>query len=316
MDKWAALTAMIEESQRILLLPHVNMDGDSVGSCKALALGLRSLGRQCFAYCDCDVPAYVGFLDGDVFVREVPYVADLAITVDCSDLSRLEGREEAFLSARRKACIDHHVCVPCAETAVVEPSAAACTMLVLELLHALGVDVTVEMAEAMYAGLITDTGCFRFSNSDPAAHRAAAELLSCGIDHDRIINAVYENKPLSQIRLESACIDRMTFFADGRAVLSYTTCEEMEALGATADQADTCIDRLREVGGIEIACFLKAKPGGVYKASLRSKSCASVRRIAERRGGGGHEMAGGCTLEMPLEEALGVIKAEILRELA
>ena len=312
LEQRKAIIRRLEEARRILLYPHINMDGDTLGSSVALCIGLRQMGKSCHILIEDDIPAYLAFLDRGYCVRQAAGPVDLSLAVDCGDVSRIEKRKETFFAARHTACIDHHLLrVNFARYCYVDPEASATGLLVLDMLEELGVEVTAEMADALYVAIDTDTGSFRYANADRATHLAVAKLYQYGLDHLPLCNAIYDNIPLSQMLIESEALSRMELFAGGQAVLSYCTGEMLEKAGATMEQCGTIIDRLRSLQDVEVAVFLKEKEDGNFKASFRAKTYADVGALANRLGGGGHTKAAGCTMAGPLDKARELLKVAV-----
>ena len=315
-----------------MLFTHVNMDGDAMGSTMALCRVMRKLGTDVHILIEDAVPRYLQFMDdGSFFVTLDDYRAggsagyDLALAVDIGQDKRLESRIAEFRMGRESCCIDHHSHTTedsgFADAELRDPSAAASAVLVQELIEEMEkrLDISLldkDAAEDLYIGTMTDTGCFKFSNTDARAHASAARLFDKGIDHNGICTRIYESYPEAQLRLEAFVMDRMVRFADGRACISWCGLEDFEELGADISMADTCIDRLRSVEGVEIAAFVKEKEPGVCKLSLRSKMYANVNAICSVFGGGGHIKASGATFSCSPEEVFAQIKPEVEKELA
>ena len=250
------------------------------------------------------------------FVSKMPYDADLAVAVDCGEENRIEKRIGVFNSAAVRICVDHHK--PngkFADVSVVEPSASATGILVMQLIKELGVPFTKEIAEDLYIAILTDTGCFKYSNTTPESFEAAGELLSYGLDPENLAKLLYETIPVPQMKLEAKIIDWMEIFADGKAVISCVTQAQLRELGATYDMTGNCIDILRKIEGTELCAFLKEYTDGSIRLSFRSKGAASARNVSLALGGGGHEKASGGTLYCSMSDACASVKEEMLREL-
>jgi len=324
MNKWTDIANCIKWSDRVVIMTHTNMDGDAIGSALALCHALRRMGKRCVILIEDDIPGYLKFMhdhsghEGDpFFVRSMPFDPELALVVDCGDSGRIEKRLEVFQSCRTKICVDHHMQVGSfADHSVIDPKASATGLLVYELINELGVEIDKEIAEDLYVAILTDTGCFKYSNTTAECHLVTAQLYAYGIDHERLATLIYDTLDMAQIKLEAAIVDWMEVFADGRAVISYVTQEKLRELGAAYDMTGGCIDVLRKISGVEVCAFLKEHEDGSFKLSLRSKGDADVNRVAVKLGGGGHIKASGATLQLPLNEALARTKAGIEEELA
>ena len=311
MHDWNALIKTIREAQKILIFTHMNMDGDAAGSSCALCRSLRRMGKDCFILLEDDCPEYLAFLDEDgYFTYEAPWTPDLSIAVDCGDDSRVEKRKEIFHAAGITACVDHHrKFEPFAQIEVVDPDAPAAGSLIFELLQEMDAPVDKEVAEALYVAISTDTGSFRYGNTTSQAHLDTAKLYGYGIDHVKLCNYVWGNYPLAQLKLEALAIERAQIFADGKAVVSWCTLEDLKRYSAKSENTEMCIDRLRSIAGVEAAAFLKEKPDGSFKVSLRSKSYADVNAVARQFAGGGHLRASGGTLRgVTAEQGIELLK--------
>ena len=324
MNKWTDIINVIKGSDDIVIMTHTNMDGDAIGSASALCHALRQLGKRCVILLEDQIPGYLKFMHGHegrgnqmpFFVFTMPYKADLAIAVDCGEATRIEKRLDVFNSCKTRICVDHHVPTGgFADYSVVEPQASATGLLIMELIKELQVPFSKEIAEDLYIAILTDTGCFKFSNTTPESFTAAAELLTYGIDPEYLSKLLYETIPVPQMRLEAKIIDWMELFADGKAVISCVSMDQLKELGATYDMTGNCIDILRKIEGTELCAVLKEHYDGNIRLSLRSKGAASARSIAVALGGGGHEKASGGTLYCSMDEARDKVKAEMLKEL-
>ncbi len=315
MRDYSEIIRLIEASEKVLVFTHANMDGDALGSAGALCRSLRAMGKKAFLLAGKPCPDYLAFLAEDWLVFEAPYAADLSIAVDIGQDSRLEGLKDAFYEAPERLCIDHHVRTEdfCGAF-VVDHKAAAAGCLVYELLKLMKAPVDIKTAALLYTAILTDTGSFRFSNTDEEAMKAAGELIAMGVDSGAICTAVYDSVPLCQLKLESLIVERAELMAGGLGIVSYCTEEDYAALGAEPEHAETGIERLRSVKGVEAAALLKERDGA-FKLSLRSKTGADVRSVASAFGGGGHRMAAGATVELPLEEAVKAVTEALSEEL-
>ncbi|MCF0150098.1 MAG: bifunctional oligoribonuclease/PAP phosphatase NrnA [Firmicutes bacterium] len=316
MRDYSKLIEKINTAGSILIFTHANMDGDALGSSGALCLALRSLGKKAAVLTQSPCPAYLRFADQGFLTGEVPFDADLSIAVDMGSDSRLEGLKEVFYRSKDQICIDHHVRDEAFLTdVVVDPAAAACGCLIYELLRQMGVAISVDMANLLYLAVLTDTGSFRYANTGKEAMVMAGELIDLGVEPAAICNRIYASYPLSQLRLEGIALDRARLLCEGKGILTYVCEDDYRATGSNADEADSCIDRIRTVENVEIAAVLKQR-GSVYKLSCRAKEYADVRRICMTFGGGGHLRASGATLDLPLDLAMEAVAKAIEEELS
>lgn len=306
MHDWNKIIKTIKQAQKILIFTHANMDGDAAGSSCALCRSLRLMGKDSFVLIEDDCPDYLQFLDGDCFVRTAPWQPDLCVAVDCGEDSRIEKRKSVFHSAQQTVCVDHHMAKGVfAQESVIDPSAPAAGSLIFELLQAMEAPIDKTIAEALYTAIATDTGSFRYSNTTPQAHIDCAKLYAYGIDHVRLCNRIWGSFPLQQLRLEALAVERAVLIAGGKAAVSWCTLEDLQQYGAKIEHTECCIDRIRSIEGVEAAAFLKERPDGIVKVSLRSKTYADVNAVAQSFGGGGHMRASGCTMHgITIDEAV------------
>ena len=325
MNKWTDIVKLIKKSDDIVILTHTNMDGDAIGSASALCHALRHMGKRSVILLEDDIPGYLKFMhdhgskEGGLpfFVKEMPFEPRLAVAVDCGDAGRIEKRFDVFSSCADRICVDHHIQTEhFADYSVVEPDASATGILIYQLINELGVPIDKEIAEDLYVAIMTDTGCFRYSNTTAECHLVTAELYKAGIEFDKLGTLIYDTLPLSQVKLEAMIIDWMELFEGGKAVISYITQDKLKEIGATYDMTSSCIDVLRKIDTVEVCAFLKEHEDGSIKLSMRAKSYADVNWVARELGGGGHVRAAGATFNVPMEEAIRLTKEKISEELS
>jgi phosphoesterase RecJ-like protein len=309
------IISKVNKAEKILVYPHVNMDGDCCGSAKALCLAFRKMGKDSFVYTDKERPAYLSFMYDDCFVDEAPFESDLSFAVDLGEDSRLEDRAPDFYKAEATVCIDHHVPgeAKFADARVIDPNASAAGILVFKFFEEMGLVLDKAIAEALYTAILTDTGCFKYSNTDVDTHLTVSKLYAYDIDHVAICNAVYENKPIAQLKLEALAIDRVELLKGGRFALSYISIEDRARFDASYDLTETSVDAIRSIKGAEAVAMIKEKEEGIIKVSFRSKGYVNVRPAAANLGGGGHDKAAACTLNMSLDEAIDTVRSELLK---
>ncbi len=312
------LAEVISAAERILIYPHVNMDGDTLGSAAALCKGMRSMGKECHVLIEDDIPANLAFLDQGycTFDQNVIARPDLSVCVDCGNPSRFEKRQEKFAEGRRTMCIDHHgtTAFYC-DFNYVEKEAAATGELIYRLLQTLGVALDREMGEAIFAAITTDTGNFQYSNTSKESHLIAAELYDIGIDANKVSVEIYENMRIEKLLIENLVLSTMSTVCGGQGVIAYVTQDMLSETGALMEETEGVVQRLRSISGVEVAAFLKETKDGRIKLSLRSKSRIDVAKIASELGGGGHIRAAGGTLNCGLSEAFDILKEKIIKSI-
>lgn len=327
-------------AETILIYPHVNMDGDALGSAAAVCRALRDLGKTSYILIEDAIPRNLMFLDRDYCTHDQNIIEspDVSLCLDCGDISRFLKRKDKFLEGRTSICIDHHrTTVPFCDYNYVDPEAAATGQLIYYLLqemdallceasHTVGqkdgqqadrpsqITMNGEIADAIFAAITTDTGNFQYSNTTRECHEIAAQLYDLGVDVRKVSQEIYESVRQERILLHSVALSRMERFAGGLAAMTVVTQDMLRQTGAAMDETEGIVDKLRSIEGVEIAILVK-EDAEKLKLSLRSKSWGNVAVIAERFGGGGHTKAAGCSLNMPLEEALPLIRRAAQRSL-
>lgn len=300
----------IERARRVAVLTHVHPDGDALGSATALVLGLRSLGKEVSFFTEKPVEEAYRFFTVESQPMEglLPERYDWMIALDCGASDRLGRGESAFLKHPHTLVIDHHhTNIGYAETNIIDGSASATAELLYELLREAEIPVTPEMATALYVGVLTDTGRFAYSATTPRTHRIAAELLQIGVNTTDIHHRLYEVTTLSALQAQSAVISTLQFFCDGRFAVAHLPLSRATEIGVGDAELDGMSNMLRNMQGVEVGAFLREKADGSYKASLRSEETVDVSAIATAFAGGGHARAAGCTLELPLADAIAAL---------
>ncbi len=303
----AEAAAAISESKSIVLACHVNPDGDALGSLLSLALALKPLGKEVTCLSEDGVPDILRFLPGsDLIVRSTEAPAfDLALVVDSGELSRVGVQVGPMVSrARRAVNIDHHVVAGAfGDIRVLDSSAASTAEIVYDLLQALQAPLTPEIATCLFTGIITDTGSFRFQNVTPGTLRTAATLVEAGASPPHISENVFENKTYAGTRLLGHALSSLSQTADGRIVWAHITAADFRQLGAIDAETEGVVNYVRGVRGAEVGILFREMDNGRIRVSLRSRESVNVAEMAQEFGGGGHRMAAGCTLNIPLAEA-------------
>lgn len=316
-----AFHEMLDRHQDFLLTTHINPDGDGLGSEIATALWLRAVGKNVRILNDSPVPPVFDFLCKwfpiDVYeerLAEERFGAASVLTVlDTSNRQRI-GRLAPFIDrhAIEVAIVDHHVSHNgFGRVNVIEPEAAATAEIVYDLMREANADFTPEIAEALYVALMTDTGSFRYSNADSAAHRMAAELLSHGLDPQPIHAKVYSNASPGRLRFFGEVMGGMEMLAEGKLAVIEATPEQFQKHGLVGADTEGLVDMPRAIRGVEAVALFSEVERGKVKVSLRSTGRVSIDGVCTRFGGGGHPHAAGVLLQGARADA----KAKIIPEI-
>jgi phosphoesterase RecJ-like protein len=295
---------------RAVLTTHVNADGDGVGSEIALWHLLSARGVKASIVNSTGIPDRFGFLvpDGaDASARGAKEIerADTIVVLDISDLGRLGDLAAAVKRHGRPViAIDHHVSPGTLPDGprLVAPEASATAELVFDLVMALGWELTPEAARALYVGILTDTGGFRFSNTTSRILRIAAALLERGVDAEQIYRQVYASAPEGRVRLMAEVLQ--TLVVEPEVGLAWVTVppDALERHGVTVDDLDGIVEFPRSIAGVHLALLFRQLASGRVKVSLRSIGDVDVATFAQRFGGGGHARAAGVSFEGTMGE--------------
>jgi phosphoesterase RecJ-like protein len=284
---------------------HRRPDGDALGSALALRLWLERRGVRADVVNAHGVPEPFGFLPSADRVLTAP-PADLtghtAVVLDTPMASRAGIPGDALSAASVVINLDHHPGnARFGDINVVDPSASSVALMVHELLPT-NPAITRDIASALYVGVMTDTGGFRFGNTDERTLRAAAELVGLGADPSGLANLVYGEQPLGRLKLLGAVLSTTETELDGKVAVSVLTESMKDGTGSTGEDIEGLASFGRLVRGVEVALLLREEEGRV-RVSLRSKGAVDVNDVARRLGGGGHRSAAGALLDGPLDSA-------------
>ncbi|MBI2982053.1 MAG: bifunctional oligoribonuclease/PAP phosphatase NrnA [Deltaproteobacteria bacterium] len=297
----------IRRGNSFLITTHANPDGDALGSAIALGLGLKKLGKKVKIYNADPVPGNLRFLSGSKQVTSslgADECFDAAFIVDCAEPERVG---EIFLKHRncgRLIVIDHHrKSGRGGDINLTLPTAASTGVMVRSLLKKLRVPITRAIAENIYTTLVTDTGNFRYSNTDAGVFGIAKELVETGVSPWIVSKNIYENYPVERILLLSRILPTLQISPDKRYASIVISQQSLKEVGAGSDLTDEFINYPRSINTVEVAIQFRETPEDKWKVSFRSKEFVDVATLAARFGGGGHIRAAGCTFEgLPLEE--------------
>ena len=315
----------IRAGDRFLLVTHENPDGDALGSLVAMHGLLRRLGKESAMFVAEDefpLPYEYRWIDLDGLTSEVPDdVHDrVVVFLDCGNIDRspvLLGHEDGLTIVN----VDHHHDnTHFGSIDHVVPEASCTAEIVWDLMRALGVEATPEIADALYVGLVTDTGKFMYENTGTRAHVMAAELIEAGVDVHAIYRRLYEGMPFAKLQLLSRALDGIRRFDDGTLTMTRLCVADYAETGAEESYSEGIIDNLRAVAGTKVAALVRelldpAKAGRA-KVSLRAgDGSVDVSAIARAGGGGGHRQAAGFTTELSEPELVAFLRESVAAQL-
>ena len=308
LPEYARITSWLDGAQRVWVPLHVSPDGDCIGSALAFARAVRARGYECVVVSSDPVPAmYAPLLDGeDIFVGDMP-PGPPATHIACLDISD-PTRTGGFYTANQHAFeggsgvkilnLDHHATnTRFGDLNLLDISAAACAEQVAMALNKLGWPVDTETANFLLLGIVTDTLGFRTPSTTSRTLRIAADLMDRGGDLYRIVDVVFNTRPLSTILLWSKVLGSVSIGAKGRVIYVQVTPRMLAEAGAREEELEGMVNFLSSVRGrVRVAAVLKEREDGTTRVSLRSHPGTDVAAIASRLGGGGHPQAAGCTI--------------------
>ncbi|MET0750040.1 MAG: bifunctional oligoribonuclease/PAP phosphatase NrnA [Solirubrobacterales bacterium] len=315
------IDAVVDElraADRFLLTTHEGPDGDALGSLLAMHEVLRQLGKDSVMFLaakEFPLPVEYRFLPLEEVFHEPPadVVDRTLVFLDCGNIDRMPV-EFLQRDGARLVNIDHHHDNTRFGTVNLVDTEASCTAeIVLEITKRLGAELTPEIAQALYVGLITDTGKFMYENTRAASHRVAAELIDAGVDVNDIYRRLYERVPLEKWRLTARALEKIELYDEGRFAVTYISADDYEASGAGEVLTEGIIDFLRALEGVEVAAMIRDKTDGgrsARKVSLRSTD-VDVSAIARAHGGGGHRRAAGFGSDLPYPELVEFLRTEV-----
>lgn len=307
----------IEKANTIVILTHESPDGDAVGSSLAMKLALKQLGKEA----DVIIPEYprtYKFLpDVDNIKTESDIKNyDLAIALDCGDIKRLNGFVNYFDDAKETIEIDHHnMNTMFADFNYVDHTAPACCQILIIIFDFLGIEIDKQIGTCLLAGIITDTGGFRYSGVTADTFEFAAELLRSGVNVSEVYKKAMQTKSKANFELTKFAMDRMEFLENGKITFTYITLEDEKLVNAEEGSHEGIVEIGRDIEGVEVAIFLHQDEDGDYKVSLRANEYVNVSDVCLMFGGGGHIRAAGCKLPGTTEEIKEKLITEIKKQL-
>ena len=320
---------LIEASGNILVTTHTRPDGDACGSVVALSQVLAALGRNVTPVLLCEIPEWYEFLfdekpailGRDISIERLKDPAapfDLAVILDTNSLAQLPGMGDYLRQFDRPILVaDHHVTSDGLGTLeLLDTSAAATGLIILDLIRQAGWPLTKKIAQALFVAVATDTGWFRFKNTDSRTLKSCAQLIDAGADPTRTYRRIYENFSDSRFRLMTAMLSSLELHFDGRLAVQTLRRSDFESSAASYGDTENLIDECRRIATVQAAALFVETEDGRVRCSLRSTGPIDVRKIAQKFGGGGHTAAAGAHLSGPIENAKKLILKEFARQFA
>ena len=315
-----AVVDAIRAHDRFVLTTHDNPDGDALGSLLAAKLAFDQLGKDSVMvlYGDAPLPQEYAFMPLDDLQRRWPDDVSerVLVALDCANESRIADPEVLGRVPLSINIDHHHDNTRFGRINLIVPEASSTGEVLRDLLRELGLELTPDIAEALYIALVTDTGRFQYTNTTPKALRLAAELVEAGADVHRVFQGVYESVQFAKLKLLARALERAKIFEGGRIVVSYLLRTDFAEVGAAEPYSEGIIDFLRAVEGADMAVLIREPPrqdGPARRVSLRASiDELDVSAIARKSGGGGHRQAAGFSSEESIEEITDFVRREFL----
>ena len=309
MDNFLKIKERIMESRNILITSHVNPDGDAIGSGLALMKGIEKLNKNCnvrFVLQD-KTPDRIKFLKlekrAEIYNPQEKYIFDLAVCVDSATLERT-GAVKELIENCEKINIDHHISNPCYGQLDYVEDISSTSEVVYKFLKFTETEIDIDMAEALYTGLVNDTGNFKHSNATEKTFQMAGDLVSIGVDNSKIVREFLNTKSMAAIKLLGQAMYEMKFDEEKKLVYFFLSYKDMQKVNGRKEDTEEIVETLVSYEKAEVSLFLREDKPGVIKGSMRSKYDVNVNEIASIFGGGGHIKASGFTSTLPHEEII------------
>ena len=307
MQNFSAIKDKITESKNILVTAHVNPDGDAIGAGLALMKGIEKLNKNCnvrFVLQD-KTPDRTKFLNlekrAEIYNPNEKYNFDLAICVDSATLERT-GAVKDLIKDSFIINIDHHISNPKYANINYVENLSSTSEIIYKFLKFFNVEIDIDMAEALYTGLVNDTGNFKHNNATKHTFEMAGDLVNLGVDNSKIVREFLNTKSMAAIKLLGQAMYEMKFDEEKKLAYFFLSYEDMQKVNGRKEDTEEIVENLVSYEKAEVSLFLREDNPGVIKGSMRSKYDINVNEIAQTFGGGGHIKASGFTSELPAEK--------------
>lgn len=304
----AGAAAALQGANDILILSHRRPDGDTAGCAGALCRALRQIGKTAYILENPEITKRYAPLIVPCYPPE-GFQPQFVVSTDIAEEKLFPDTAEVY-RGKVDLVIDHHRSnIGFGKKNLVRPDAGACAEVLYDVIMALGVKLTTDIAECVYIGVSTDTGCFKFSNTTAHTHAVAAACLTAGIDGGEINRALFETKTMPRFQMERIIFDTMEFYEDGAIAVALLWRADIDRTGADMDDLDSIASLTRQIEGVQIGITLTENKNGTVKASVRTTKEMDASAICRKCGGGGHIRAAGASFDCGMEQA----KASILK---
>ena len=305
----AAVKELLAEDE-ILILCHKNPDGDTIGSAGALYWALRALGKTAAVLCSDPIPQMYSYMMLETYSRQ--FKPKFIVAVDVASIQLFgENNDMQQFSGNVNLCIDHHASNSAyAYGTYLDAEAAACCEILTDLIPMMGVQIDPHIADCLYTGIATDTGCFRFASTRANTHRATAILMEAGANVEELNSILFESKSRPRVEVERMALESLEYYFDNRCAMVCLTKEQIAQSGVPAAKLEDLPHPPLGIEGVQVGLPLRQQPLGNSQISVRTIRGITASDIVSRLGGGGHGRAAGCEIEGMQEN----VKAAILHE--
>lgn len=309
----AETAAFLSANDHYVILTHARPDGDTIGSAAALCLGLRGLGKTAHVLENPGVSPRFRWLHEGLTVT-TPQEGDCIVSVDVASPGILP-EEFKYLLGRVRLRIDHHgSATSFTDLELVDPASASCAEIIYDLLTLLGCRMDKKIAEAVYVGTSTDTGCFRYANTNAHTFTTAAACAQAGAGIFELNMELFETNTLAKLKMQGWIVEHMKLLSGGKLCVCPIPRRVEQEMGVTGDDMDNISSFPRTVAGVCMAATLREAENGDVKLSVRAVPGYDATRITVPFGGGGHKGAAGGTLKMTLQEAAQAVERVMLEQ--
>ncbi|MFC1858763.1 bifunctional oligoribonuclease/PAP phosphatase NrnA [Thermodesulfobacteriota bacterium] len=309
-----SIIRLLKNSHAVLIATHANPDGDAISSLLAMGLALASSKKKITLYTESPIPAVYRFLptvDQVVHQIDVSTDYDTAVILDCSDLERIGEAVSLVAEIPVVINVDHHITNTFfGDFQLIDTAACATTEILFHIIKAMNIPFDKAIATAIYTGILTDTGSFRFSNTNRAAFSISEEMIKLGVDPYEIAQHVYGTYSLGRMKLLNLALESIEISRNGKLSMMTLTQNMLTKTGTQSEDVDGMINYARRIEDIKVAVLIQENPNGSakpivpnqYHVSLRSDGTVDVAEIATAFGGGGHFSAAGFSMEATLDD--------------
>ena len=288
------ISKTLKENNNFYILTHKSPDGDTLGSAFALCFALQKLKKNAKVLCNDEISKKYDFLFENI--EEQNFEPNYIISVDVSDTALL-GEKLYCYADKIDLCIDHHLSnTHFSKNEYIESTSAATAEIIYEIIKNLKIDVDTDIANCIYTGISTDTGCFRHANTTSRSYRIAADMVDFGAKAFQINKIMFDTKSMAKLNLEKIAFESMEFFYQNKCAVISILHEEFIKTGAGESDFDGISSIPRQIEGVLVGVLIKEKEPGIFKISLRTDESVDASKICEKFNGGGHRCAAGCTI--------------------